>query len=131
MNRKILKFQARAARKHSIPREQFLKLTPAEFKELEDEYAEEWQAENKVKDRRVAELLAAIYNAPFRKRSRRALTAKDFLPEDDIKTKKQNQSASALLNKTHWLNMFLNSKLTEDDITRIHRERNQKASLGE
>jgi hypothetical protein len=109
LRKKILKYQARAFRKHGVSQSDFYRLKPREFEDLENEYAEEWKLENDVEDRRIARIVAAIYNNhPYKKKSVK-YTEDDFLPKKRT-AGTTSQSGNNLLAKAKWITALIEVK---------------------
>lgn len=99
---KILRLQAEAFRRHGLPLELFLKVTPAELASLNADALREWTLEKELEDKRTARLIAAIYNNNPGKKKGRTFSEKDFMPKKASQVSK-GVSASNLLAKVRWI----------------------------
>lgn len=108
MNLRVLRLQAEAFRRHGLPREQFLKITPAELAALNADALREWSLEKELEDRRTARIIAAIYNNNPHKKKGRVFSEKEFMPRKEG-DKPANQTASNLVAKVTWLHHMITS----------------------
>ena len=102
MSREILKIQAMAFRRYGIPREQFLRLTPSEFNDLNRDWIQDKEFEEELADRRTGRIIAAIVNSnPFRKGGK-ILSEEDFMPQ---KVSKKESAIDSLEKRFEHLSM--------------------------
>lgn len=94
--------QARASRIHGLSKEDFLKLTPKEWYEIEKDYLEEFSIQKEITDRQTARISLAIYKASP-KFKRVSKTEDDFMPKKAKFGKPKNESANNLLAKSIWI----------------------------
>jgi len=100
--KRILRLQAESFRTHGITHEQFLGITPAELTALNADALREFDYDRQLEDRRVARLIAAIYNASPNKKRGKIFSETDFLPQSKAKAQSGN-SADNLLAKAKWI----------------------------